>query len=244
VKTRTPYSQVSAETTERGRDRVTAIYSQLRELIVRGRFAPGSRIIESDVAVRLQASRTPVRSALQRLRQEGYVLGESSGKQLRLSVAPLTREDARELFGILAEIEGLGARWAAELELPGRALLAAELTALNAELASAARRVRTDPNEIFDLHTRFHWHYMSAVQAPRLLALHRAIKPQADRYRRIYSSAFAHESQVSVDEHTQIIRCIAEGEAEAAQRAVQTNWRNAADRLAHVIEMMGERGSW
>src|SRR5688500_4428780 len=47
---------------ERG-DRVSLAYNRLRELIVLGRLAPGTRIIETSVAVRLGVSRTPVRAA-------------------------------------------------------------------------------------------------------------------------------------------------------------------------------------
>lgn len=225
-------------------DRITKTYHELRDLIVRGRLAPGTRIIESDIATRLEVSRTPVRSALQRLQQEGFVLSASPGKQLRLSVAPLTQEDAREVFGILGEIEGLGTRWAAELEPTRRAHLASALTEVNTTLAAAAQHVPADPNEIFDLHTRFHWECLAALDAPRLQALHQGIKPQAERYRRIYSNIFAHDSRISIDEHTVIIERIREGDADGSQRAVQVNWRNAAERLSQVIEMMGERGSW
>jgi DNA-binding GntR family transcriptional regulator len=220
------------------------VYARLRELIVRGRLAPGSRIVESEIAHRLEVSRTPVRSALQRLRQEGYVLAGEGRKQQRLSVAPLTKEDSREVFGIVAEIEGLGARWAAELPEEKRLALAEELATLNERLCSCAEAEPTDPEEVFDLHTRFHWHYMAGAEAPRLLELHRAIKPQAERYRRIYSTVFASESQVSVEEHEEIIRSIREADADSAQQAVQVNWRNAADRLGRVIDVLGERGSW
>jgi DNA-binding GntR family transcriptional regulator len=220
------------------------VYKRLRELIVRGRLAPGSRVIESEVATRLAVSRTPVRSALQRLRQEGYIIAGDTGKQMRLSVAPLTREDAREVFGIVAEIEGLGARWAAELPEESRVRVARDLRELNTRLVASATEETVDPEEVFDLHTRFHEGYMKGADAPRLSALHRAIKPQAERYRRIYSNIFAHESQVSADEHERIIESIAAGDADAAQRAVQLNWRNAADRLSQVIEVLGERGSW
>jgi len=224
-------------------DSATRIYSELRELIVRGRFAPGSRIIEVDIAKRLGASRTPVRAALQRLRQEGFVIGDSPGKQLRLSVAPLTREDAREVFGILAEVEGLGARWAAEMAGERRQRLADDMDRINDALAEAGR-VGTDPAEVFNLHTRFHAYYMDAIAAPRLRAIHAAIKPQAERYRRIYSNAYAQDGSASIDEHREIIGRIRRGDAEGAQHAVQTNWRNAAERLASVIEILGERGSW
>ena len=57
-----------------GRQEVTALaYGRLRELIVSGRLAPGAPLIETDLSKRLGVSRTPVRAALQRLQQEGFV---------------------------------------------------------------------------------------------------------------------------------------------------------------------------
>jgi DNA-binding GntR family transcriptional regulator len=225
--------------------RVHRVYTALRALIVSGRLAPGTRIVESEVADRLQVSRTPVRSALQRLTDEGFVMvARPSGKQQRLSVSPLTREDAREILGILGEAEALGARWAAELPEPGRSRLARQLRELNDTLAERARRDPVEPDEIFELHRRFHDHFMAAVHAPRLSALHQSITLQAERYRRIYSNLFARDSQVSVDEHRPIIESIDRGDGDAAQRAVQLNWRNAAERLMRSIELHGERGSW
>jgi DNA-binding GntR family transcriptional regulator len=223
-------------------DRATGIYQQLRELIVLGRLAPGARIIESEVATRLGASRTPVRSALQRLQQEGYLLGASSGKQLRLSVAPLTREDAREVFGLIGAIEGLGACWAAGLEPERRRGLAAGLRDLNAHLVAAVRREPADAGAVFTLHSRFHSDYLASLDAPRLLALHRAIKPQTERYHRLYSALVG--EQASAEEHGVIIECIEMGDTEGAQRAVQRNWRMGAERLVRAIDLMGERGSW
>ncbi|CAN5779129.1 GntR family transcriptional regulator [soil metagenome] len=225
-------------------NRVAQTYERLRELIVTGRLAPGTRIIESDVSARLGVSRTPVRSALQRLRQEGYVLAMTPGRQARLTVSPLTKEDARELFGILGEIESLGARWAAELPDKRREALADELAELNRNLEAAAGGGAVDAGLVFDLHTHFHGYYMENVDAPRLLELHRSIKPQAERYRRLYSHIFAHETHLSVSEHEAIVRDIRSGKADAAQLAVQVNWRNAAERLGRAIDVMGERGSW
>lgn len=236
-------SQAQAQHAGPQQDRGSQVYHELRDLIVHGRLAPGTRLVETEIAARLEVSRTPVRSALLRLHTEGYVLMASRGRQLRLTVAPMTREDAVELFEILGEVEGLGARWAATLEPARRLALADDLAALNGALAAAVERAPADPSEVFDLHTRFHGHVMEALDAPRLHALHRAIKPQAERYRRLYS-ALVDENAVSADEHTVIIRRIEEGDADGAQRAVQMNWRNAADRLATAIDLIGERGSW
>ena len=64
-------------------DRVSQAYEEIRDLIVRGRLAPGARIHENEAALRLGSSRTPVRAALQRLQQEGYVTGATPGRVVR-----------------------------------------------------------------------------------------------------------------------------------------------------------------
>lgn len=225
-------------------DRATEVYRKLRELIVRGRLAPGARVTETDAATRLGVSRTPIRAALQRLQQEGYVVVSNTGRRARPVVAPLTREDATELFHIVGEIEGLAGRYAAALNPKLRARLADELKTINGELNLASQAKRRDSNLIFELDESFHRRYVEAAAGARLLALHQAIKPQAERYARVYVSALVDEIHTSVVEHESIIRAIQAGDLDAAQRAVLMNWRNAAARLSQVIDMVGEKGSW
>lgn len=223
---------------------IARAYEQLRELIVNGRLAPGSRVVESEIANRLGVSRTPVRSALHRLQQEGYITSGDGAREQRLAIAPLTQGDARELFHIVGQLEGLAARCAAELPAPARADLVRTLRQLNAELAEAARVPRPDQLRIFQIDTAFHRAYVAGAAGPRLLALHDAIKPQSERYIRLYISSLVDEIVTSVEEHAVIIRRIRDGDAMAAQNAVDTNWRNAALRLDKVIATLGERGSW
>src|SRR5947199_4496957 len=90
-------------------------FQQLRQMIVTGRLAPGTWIIEADLAARLGFSRTPIRGALHWLEREGYVNAAGSGSKSRMLVSPLTQGDARELYSIIAHLEGLGARLAAQL---------------------------------------------------------------------------------------------------------------------------------
>ncbi len=240
-----PHARPSAAAPRAARgDRIARAYERLRELIVSGRLAPGSRIIESDIAERLGVSRTPVRSALHRLQQEGYITGVARGTEPRLTVAPLTQDDARDLFAIIGAIEGLAAQQAAGLARTARAVLVATLRQLNAGLRQAAEGPRPDPMRIFDLDTSFHRSYVEAGAGLRLLALHDAIKPQAERYVRLYTSALVDEIARSVVEHERIIQQIAAGSSEGARRAVHRNWRNAAGRLGKVIRTLGERGSW
>lgn len=220
------------------------VYRKLRELIVRGQLAPGTRIVETDVSQRLGVSRTPVRGALQRLQQEGYIVDSPALQQSRPTVAPLTREDAHELFSILAEVEGLAARFAAAKPAVLREKLCVELTSINAQFRKAADAKQQNHNRLWELDEKFHRRYVEVAAGPRLLALFEAVKPQAERYERIYVSLLSRDLTPSVTEHTHIIRAIKSGNVDGAQAAVQTNWRNAAERLATVITNVGERGQW
>jgi DNA-binding GntR family transcriptional regulator len=218
-------------------------YDRLRQIIVRGMLAPGTRIVEIEIAQRLGVSRTPAREALQRLQQEGYIVAAQGG-QGRPSVAPLTERDARELFAIVGELEGLAARGAAELDGPVRSSVTRTLHETNQEFLRASRLERPDPSKLFELDTRFHHTCVQAGAGPRLRALHDAIKPQAERYVRLYISALTQQIATSVAEHQVIIDAIEAGDRAGAQLAVRGNWRNANQRLARVIQSVGERGSW
>jgi DNA-binding GntR family transcriptional regulator len=220
------------------------VYTRLRDLIVQGLLAPGSRIVETEIASRLGVSRTPVREALQRLQQEGYVMGSPGAQQSRLTVAPLTRDDVYELLNIVGVLEGLGARGAAALPQAERRELVRELKSLNAEFQRAGKSSPVNHSAFYDADERFHRRIVEAASGPRLLALHDAVKPQAERYIRMYISMLTGDIRASVYEHDIITTAIEEGRADDAELAVAVNWRHAADRLSKVIAMAGERGSW
>lgn len=235
---------MTSASTARSRDGSSQAYVQLRELIVHGRLAPGGRVIESELAERLGTSRTPVRSALHRLQGEGYVIARRGGRRTQLTVAPLTREDGRELFWIVGELEAMAAHRVARGDGGDRRQVAEAMQRTNRELLQSSNAESPDPARLFDLHTRFHQTYVDACGGPRVQAMHAVVKPQAERYRRLYSTALGGHIHASLAEHEAIIRGIGGGDPEAAERAVKTNWRNAAERLVRVIERMGERGSW
>lgn len=226
-------------------DRSDETYARLRKLIVRGQLAPGSRIIETDVAQRLGVSRTPVRAALQRLEQEGFIRSESrNGGRSRPVVAPLTKRDARELMSLLGALEGLAARWAAGLPDDRRREVAGKLRSLNERMREVAEGDRPDRNRFFDLDAEFHRAVVEAGAGPRLRKLHSAHRPQAERYARFYVTAGEYSLDRSVREHRAVVEAVEEGRAGAAREAVEANWRSSAERLTRDIEMSGERGSW
>jgi len=224
-------------------DNVSRVYNELRALIVSGQLPPGARVAERAVVARMGLSRTPVRSALHRLQQEGFVASVGRAGDQRLIVTPLTRGDGHEVFLVVGHLEGLAAHQAASLPTDRRLKLVQRLRAVNKELARASR-AKASPSRLFDLDVAFHETYVEGVAGPRVVALHRAIKPQCERYARLYINVLLDELPTSVREHDMIAAAISKGDPRGAQRAVETNWHNAADRLASAIEEVGERGIW
>ena len=91
----------------------------------------GHRLIEDQLAEQFRVSRTPIRDAIQRLQQEGYVVTPDGFRHARPVVAPLVDSDADELCSLVALHEGHAAAAAARLPTERRLELVAELVSLN-----------------------------------------------------------------------------------------------------------------
>ena len=225
-------------------DHVTRAYQALRLVIVSGQLPPGSRISERNSSPSASASAEP-RSAARSTAssRKGFVAANGRGRERRLIVAPLTMDDGREVMFIVGHLDGLAARTAALLPAARRREIVKSLREANAELAAESHQPG-DADRFFELDHVFHSRYVDGVVGPRLLTLHRAIKPQSDRYSRLYVSVLLDQVATSVKEHEKIAASIAKGDADAAQHAAETNWHNAAERLTRIIAKQGERGSW
>jgi DNA-binding GntR family transcriptional regulator len=223
---------------------VETAFELIRELIVHGKLSPGTRIVETDLTERLGMSRTPVRGALQWLQREGYVLEQKGKSKSRMLVAPLTKEDARELYAVVAHVEGLAGRQTASLPRERRNELIPPLRKINEQLDDIARTGALQGRSIFDLDLQFHRIIVEAGAGRRLLQLYNAIKPQTERYWRLYASNILDQLYKGVAEHNTIISSIKKGDPDATEAALVANWVNGSNRLAEVISFQGERGTW
>jgi DNA-binding GntR family transcriptional regulator len=228
---------------EHGTSLLTA-FREIRELIVHGRLSPGTWILEAELAERLNMSRTPVRGAIHWLQREGYILEHRNAKKSRMIVAPLTAEDANELYLIIGRLEGIAGRGVAALPATERKTIAAQLEKLNERLEMISRDRDGPPGEIFENDRSFHRLIIKAGAGARMTTLHKAIEPQTERYWRLYASSIIKDLHLSVAEHDDIIRGILAGDPDRVENGLQVNWLKGAARLGHVIEIFGERGSW
>jgi GntR family transcriptional regulator of vanillate catabolism len=138
----------------------------LREMLLRGRFRPGERLAELTLVPLLNASRTPVRLALQRLSHEGLLEAVPTGGFRVRSFTLSDIWDAIELRGVL---EGTAARLAAE-----RLAHPDELEELRASCA-ALEHVRPMTREAFlvylEVNVRFHRELWRLAKSRTLLRL-------------------------------------------------------------------------
>jgi DNA-binding GntR family transcriptional regulator len=90
---------------------VERVYEAIKTRVIYGHYRPGHPMSESVLARVLHASRTPVREALSRLGEEGYVLRMP---RRGYKVAPLTRATIDHIFQVRRLLEVEGAALAAE----------------------------------------------------------------------------------------------------------------------------------
>jgi DNA-binding GntR family transcriptional regulator len=112
-----------------------AAYLELRDQILRGVLAPGERIDQELLANSLGLSTTPLREALRRLESEQLVLRSAHRDVV---VAPLSLDEARQLFAVRMDLDVLAIRLAVtamtDSELAeADALIAASTTELAAK---------------------------------------------------------------------------------------------------------------
>lgn len=85
-------------------------YKLLRQAILRGDFAPDQRLTEEGLAERLKISRTPVREAVQKLRQEGLLVAlQPRG----VAVVAVSQEEVEQIFKLRLLLEPYAAAEAA-----------------------------------------------------------------------------------------------------------------------------------
>src|SRR5438270_6286683 len=180
------------------------VYERLRELIVTGRVAPGTRLVETEFARRLLVSRTPVREAMRRLTQEGLANVVASGKRTQIAVAPVTRDDLCDLFAIIGALEGLAGRGAANLSKGARRNLATALSERNTRFEALSKAVPRDFSGFFEAHDAFHSLFVERCASERLRLLIGAVRPQIERYELIYANVVGLDFGESIREHRAI----------------------------------------
>ncbi|UKA62736.1 GntR family transcriptional regulator [Arthrobacter sp. FW306-04-A] len=101
---------IAAETPTTDRPLRESVRDTIRSRIFEGHYAPGTRLVERDLAAEFNVSRLPIREALRMLRQEGLIQDRASRGS---EVAGLSPKDVEDLFDVRQSLEVLACRLAA-----------------------------------------------------------------------------------------------------------------------------------
>jgi DNA-binding GntR family transcriptional regulator len=183
----------------------------LRERILLGDLAAGSRIDLDAVAEEFGTSRTPIREACLALAGEGLVrVAPRSG----ITVIGVTAEDTVENFAMMAVLSGVAAAWAAERITPPELRVVRDLR--NA-IVSAVQS-QEDP-------ATANWSFHSAINrasgSPRLV---RMLSQTGRMIPMSFFSLFPEQIPCSLDEHDSLVSALEARDPVAARNVTERHF--------------------
>jgi DNA-binding GntR family transcriptional regulator len=188
-------------------------YEKLKASIFDFELLPGDRFSETEIAKRLEMSRTPVRDALYRLERDGYVQ-----VQLRVgwSVRPYDFQQFENFYDLrlileIASIERL-------CILPERRGLDALKSVW---LVPVAERL-TEAKDVSALDEAFHTALVNAAGNPEVTRCHREVTERIRIIRRLDFTQ-QHRIDSTYDEHAQILRAIIRRRSDEATRLLRSH---------------------
>jgi DNA-binding GntR family transcriptional regulator len=190
------------------------VYAALKAQLHEFSLVPGDRFSETEVGARLGVSRTPVREALFRLRNEGLLDVESKSGWF---VRPIDFDKLEQLYDLRVILE-----LAAVERLCARPEPAPALDALKALwLVPVAERL-DDGREVGARDEAFHATLVRAVGNPEMARVHWDVTERIRIIRRLDFTR-GDRIQATYDEHAKILRSVIERRAGAAQQLLRSH---------------------
>jgi DNA-binding GntR family transcriptional regulator len=202
-------------------------YHQLKRHIGDLRFRPGEILMVQSLAKELGISRTPVREALVRLQQEGFV-EEAEGKKFKVS--EITLKSILELHEIRELMEGHSVKQ-----------VAAQKTGSQIdELRTLAKRMEQalgvqDPDRFFEADLEFHAKIIlfCGNHALQQLSVQLTEKIQRVRFLTLYVHRRLEEK---IDEHNKILEGIVAQGPRGAHKALNLHLRKVKKGVEHLFK--------
>ena len=199
-------------------------YAQVKRMIFDFAMLPGDRFSESELALRVQVSRTPLRQALQRLAREGFL---QVFPKLGWQVAPLDFDIFDELYDLRVLLECDAAQRLALAEDRPQLRALAEVW-----LVPAAERL-TDGATVGELDERFHAELVQGSGNREMARVHQEI---TERIRIIRRLDFTQPARIAAtyDEHARIVRALTRRRADEAQRLLRAHIEQSKLEVRHI----------
>ncbi|MBI4182382.1 MAG: GntR family transcriptional regulator [Proteobacteria bacterium] len=200
----------------------------LRDAILRGKYEPGQRLRQNQVARELGLSATPVREALRELRAQGIVEHQS---RRSVRVAELDLDNLRELYAVRSLLESRAARLSVpcltEADL-------ARLVRLQATMEAAFKAARM--KAILAADKEFHETLYRSAGNRHLLGLVRQLWESFPRH---LLWLVPGRTESSLAEHRRILAAARRRDGAAAARAVGRHLASGLKALSRHLSGLG-----
>jgi DNA-binding GntR family transcriptional regulator len=209
------------------------VYQALRTAILSGELVAGARLVETQLATKLQVSRTPIREALRLLQHDNLVeVGESG----TLRIAILSQEDAAQLYDCRIALEQQAVLEACRNVAP------AQLAELESMLLKAEKLYNAEPTQLtnfrmLDLDYQFH---RLIAQSSGNYWLTSLLDQVFDKMQLLRLQTMRHNPRVLEIrlEHRQVYEALVQRDADAARYAIKSHLVASKARVSQEIEQL------
>lgn len=203
------------------------LVDHLRDLIIHGDLAPGSKIDEQGLCDRFGVSRTPLREALRSLSAEGLV---NHTPRRGATVAPMTLSDLEEAFPVIGALEGLAG------ELACAKVTDADVDMLRGMQARMERQFANgDRQGYFVTNEEIHRTILALADNPTLERMLRSLEGRVRRARYVANLSDDRWAE-AVAEHGAILEALADRDGEAIRARLSRHLANKFRALRRRIE--------
>jgi len=203
------------------------LYAALRDLIVRAELAPGERISETELGERLGVSRTPIREALGRLRDDRLVEVRPQIGTFVARISPAAVSDAQF---IREALECTAVRVAAELaNEESMAQIEENLRAQE----RATDRIDIDSWQLLD--DTFHRYLCDLSGHPAVWPVNERAKSHLNRLRRL-SLSMPDYLPTMVEDHRAVTEAVGGHDPDAAENTLREHLRAVLREVPRIRE--------
>ncbi|WP_127490639.1 GntR family transcriptional regulator [Paenibacillus glycanilyticus] len=183
------------------------VYIALKKKIMKGELLPGHRIIVLDIAKQFNVSQAPVREALERLKQEGLIVGKMNKGS---AVSEITAQEIRDIYELRQMVEGEALRRAMKV------LDEKDIAYLESVIAGMRDAIdKDDPYRLVELDMLFHGYFYLRSGNALLYDIWNSIKTKVMRFITVTNKD--HPGHTLSDSHTEILDLIKSGDVDQTE---------------------------
>lgn len=228
--------RVMTKTTGKSSDNLSElVFQKIKNDIFDFKLMPNERFTETEIAALYAVSRTPIRQALYRLMQEGYVeVHFRSGWHVR----PLNFKTYEELYDLRILLERYAVEQLCQMSI---AKLQSTLAMLIEIWCIAPEQYHYDLKQVAMMDEAFHCDLVAAAGNAEMAKCHREISEKIRIIRRLDFSK-ADRIEATYLEHQHILECLLARDLSSALNALQAHISHSRNEVKKItLEMLADQ---